>query len=86
MCRVGNQEGEILSGGDRLAVEKRVEGWESRSENRGSSGRWSMADGPGPRQGDRDGGMGGLKFAGGNLGGDQGPAPCACDRAAGSRL
>lgn len=23
--------------------------------------------------------MGGLKFAGGNLRGDQGPAPCACD-------
>ena len=57
----------------------RVSARESRIENRGSSrplvdGRWSRAD--------RDGGMGGLKFAGGNLGGDQGPAPCECDQAA----
>lgn len=52
----------------RLAVEKRVGGL--RVENREivgrvDDGRWSMADGAGP---DKDGGMGGLKFAGGNLG------------------
>lgn len=53
MCRVGNQEGEILSGGGgRLAVEKRVEGWKSRIVGRVADGRWSRD--PTGRQG-RDG-------------------------------
>lgn len=62
---------------DRFEVEKElgIGGVGNREwEIVGRGPRWSRDDG--------DGGMGGLKFAGGNLGVDQGPASCACDRAA----
>jgi hypothetical protein len=79
VCRVFKQEGDLVGGG--REVGKRVGGWEPSIENRGScvNGRWPLS---GPRA-DRDCGMGGLKFAGGNLRGDQGPASCACYWAAG---
>lgn len=69
-CR-GQTGGRKRVGG--LQVEDRESWVGSRVDGRRSRADW-------------DGGMGGLKFAGGNLGGDQGPASCACDRAASCSL